>query len=165
MLHALKLYNVKSALLLLNNGADCSGSINGSDALQLVIDCRDRIDNATFLEIIQKLIDHGYNTNKILENVLIYSSLNGFLSSEIIRLAIRCGANPNYISTHQSLTPLSLAIWYKDQNAVKVLLEAGANINQEVWWCGGEKKSPLSLAILAGNTEIIEILARHGAIH
>lgn len=164
VLHSLKLQDAKSALLLLNNGADGSGLINGYNAIQLVISCIGTIDDTTVLEIIQKIINHGYDANKVLVDVYLYAIMYNPICSDIINLAIRSGASPNYRIHIASISYpiLCLAVLYDNKNAFRSLLNAGADVNQKVRQPNGEQ-SILAVAIQKGNTEIIEMLVQRGA--
>ena len=165
VLHALKLDDLKSALLLLNNGANCSGSI-GIDAIKLICCCvrSCKSDNATILEFVQDLIKLGCAPNEFWANGDLYLRRN--LSSEIIKLIIKNGANPNYrLSCFPNgyYNPLYSAIANSNIEATKALLEAGADANQKICMPNQSEKSLLAIAIERGNKEIVEMLLAHGA--
>jgi ankyrin repeat protein len=127
------------------------------------------------IELISKICDelivHGYNINNLWR-----LKLNGLFT----KFLLDHGANPNYIFYEQPLlscncldvsgcsyTPLASAIASSDLDSVKILLDAGADMNGKINPRGGEDVHPiypLSFAIDCGSSqEIIELLVYYGA--
>ena len=56
-------------------------------------------------------------------------------------------------------TPLHFACWSNNLEAVKLLLEAGANVNAK----GEAEDTPLHVAVTVGNVTMVQFLLAHGA--
>lgn len=104
---------------------------------------------ATVLEVMQQLINLGYNVNHIWFSETRGGFPEFYWNDNALKLFLRNGANPNfmYIRETYSTTPLFQAIYYTRNNkanlsGIKILLDAGANINQ--------KANPLANSDYAG---------------
>lgn len=173
--HSINANDPKSASLLIKYGADFSGNVNGSENVM------DYAIRNKQIEMIQELINHGWNIHNDTDGYVGACSLNAKItnvwraaiysrSKEVIKLFIKNGANPNQVIYQSgfkgaSWTPLLLAIELCDKEAVKILLDAGANVNQvanprryQI-----EHHTPLSFAMEFGCTEIVELLLERGA--
>lgn len=190
VLHALKLrgeYNwlcgIPSATLLVRNGANFSGDVSGETAMGFAINAiRLELRNEA-LGFIQELINHGWNIHNDTEGYVGGCSRNARITniwyealrsscnnSELLKLFIRNGANPNQIIYQSgfrgaSWTPLLLAIEKFDKEAIKLLLDSGADINQKAspFYRKIEQHSPISYALMLGDASIIELLLERGA--
>ena len=80
--------------------------------------------------------------------------------AEIGRL-IEAGANVNVIN-RLDVTPLMIASGYGHTEVVKLLLEAGADVNAKAS-IAGKDYTPLSVAKLGGHIRIVVLLKKHGA--
>jgi hypothetical protein len=125
------------------------------------------------LELVQELLNGGYNVNNIwaLETGAIYRPEN----NKLLRLFIKNGANPNHsfkiAGGCRFWTPLIKAIDIGNGiQAVQILIEAGANINQksDTYYESGPHHlrgthTPLSYAIAHQSQGTVDILLKHGA--
>jgi ankyrin repeat protein len=70
-------------------------------------------------------------------------------------------AGPVGIMTRDSSgdTPLHAALWGRDDEAARALVDAGADVNA----LGDMSSTPLHAAIAQGNTEMVKYLTTHGA--
>jgi len=80
-------------------------------------------------------------------------------SVEVVRLLIKQGANVNAWHLEDSMTPLHRAMFHENIDAIRLLLEAGADSNAE----SGVGDSALRLAIEQNNLEMAALLLRYGA--
>ncbi len=168
---------IEDAFILLKNGASFSGYtiINCSPVgkIQLIAKI---IWIATYnkdlaLELLQLIIDRGYNVNDIWEATINFNWLYCDYQKEILELFIKNGANPNKIIYKKipvgcNWTPLFKAIENDSLEIVEILLNAGAHINQKANPDTHQPSlclTPLSFAINKGNIGIAEFLRKHGA--
>lgn len=127
------------------------------------------------------LLEHGANANDIdnkLENALTHacripprSSLLNHLdittlydpirrvniNVNIVHALLKAGANPN--EDNSEFSALSYAVKFNSLDAVKVLLENGANVNIR----SRDYSTPIFHAIQSQNTDILHTLINHGA--
>lgn len=193
---ALELSDMETALLLLKNGADFQIKRGNKKDFNYTIMsetiyriANNYIPKLKGLEFIQELIKYGYEINgdeywSNALNLIFQNCWNTKLDDfvEILNLFIKNGANPNQIIdtseiiADSSWTPLLRAIhWgvnYKEKAvmAIKILLDAGANINQKARPVSNLKHlncdnevTPLFHAIKIGQKEVINLLIEHGA--
>ena len=78
---------------------------------------------------------------------------------DIVRLLLRKGADPN-LKYETGMTPLHLACLCGHTGIVEMLLHAGADMNAEAE-DEGQRYTPYSLAQLAGQREVVSILAAY----
>jgi len=71
-----------------------------------------------------------YNTGHPCENIIFYAARLG--DGEKIRRLIAKGENPNVGQEHWESSPLGIAAYYGNKDAVSALVEGGANINQQI---------------------------------
>ncbi len=188
---AIMIGDVRSAIYLLDRGIGFSGRGFDNRWNKTIIDeifclLNRQVANADIpieliLELIQKIINHGYITDNIW-----YWGLNGhetwilanrnliYQRTEILELFLRNGANPNHVidinMPHRSSggiwtwTPLLRAIKAGERVAVQVLLNAGADINLKANPISSQGSfTPLAFAVECGNAEIVELLVERGA--
>lgn len=80
----------------------------------------------------------------------------------MIQMLLRWGANPNKIvSQRPNSTALLAAIYEKSLRLVKMLIDAGVDVNPKL--VGGILHTPLQLAAEQGTMDIIEVLLEQGA--
>ena len=170
-------FDFETVLLLIKNGATFSAytlieTTSGPEKINLIEVvthwCHAKKDIA--LELIQLLINHDYKINDIWAAKLG----QGIYDNEIIlNLFIKNGANPNNIfeyprNSKATWTPLLKAIYHGNKEVVKILLDAGANLNQQANPYPNiptnKQQTPLSLAINQGKNHIVELLLEHGAV-
>ncbi|MBI3590589.1 MAG: ankyrin repeat domain-containing protein [Candidatus Melainabacteria bacterium] len=70
------------------------------------------------------------------------------------------GADPNARDEEMLYTPLIIVSRLGDYDAVKLLIEKGAKVNVQSIACG----SPLKIALLINNEELINLLRSKGAL-
>ena len=78
---------------------------------------------------------------------------------EILRTLLSHGADPNLVSSITGMSALSTATSHGHVNAVRILVEAGANVNQAVKHFG----TPLMIALYHGHINITRLLVSKGA--
>ena len=150
---------VKIALMIVRSGVDISNFMN--DYMKVAMNCVHSLyrfpdDRRIALDLIQELIDRGYDVNRAwyvgrIQGNVVYASLK-----EQVELLIKNGANPNF--DFGGKTPLVQIIQGGHLAAVEFLLDSGADINQKV-----SGKTPLSHALCFGRNDIIELLIERGA--
>jgi hypothetical protein len=137
------------------------------------------ISQNIFLDCIKELVDRGHNINEIWRTAIFFAQYNLPKAEEVIRHLVIRGANPNYIfrvnKGHRSATStplLDAAGHWPNKNIIKILLEAGVDINQKIAPFYNNEKSytPLSYIIESCKSlnhnkrkEVIEFLLEHGA--
>ena len=125
-------------LALIRDGADCKNigvtSVIGVTGANNIMDYlignfyAGRAGYSVISEILQEILKRGYNVNDIWTSSAVYSN------DEALKLSLKHGANPNHVFELPDrpgliYTPLVFAIASRSQTSVKVLLDAGANIN------------------------------------
>ena len=184
--HALKNGDVKSALYLVKKGASFLGYVD--EIQRNVMDYafvhfksppRDEDDKflskAILLEFIQELVNHGYpiNNSHYSSNIWFAAIKRlGGGSGEVLKIFLKNQADPNQIiDTNSSVrgtfwTPLLRAVEYYDKEAIKILLDAGADINKQAKpMYNGPFHTPLSYALarVGNNSDMVEFLIQQGA--
>ena len=96
-----------------------------------------------------------------LQERLLESITNDDLTA--VRQLISMGANAQTadLSTHEAIFPLQVAA-YKSSESVKILLENGADVNQE-YCCCAMCMTPLTKAISGDRIENAQLLIQYGA--
>ena len=77
-----------------------------------------------------------------------------------MRLLLEFGANPNALN-EESENPLGFATTYEQPDAIKLLVDAGADINNQD--DSGPERTQLDCAELSGWTEVVNVLRSLGA--
>jgi len=173
-------YNLPVVQLLLEHGVSCNATIRVRNThLDSAIDNRStclaaaiEVDCPTMLELI---LDTGVNINAIVRRKTIpgtsfwkgYSALAEAMechSSSVIEALLDAGAevNPSRTSDLVTLvTPLEVAAEKGDYDLVQMLLNLGANVNQEPSPYGG--RTPLQITAAKGLIGVASLLLEHGA--
>lgn len=103
---------------------------------------------------------HFYEYTPHLLTALHYTILSGQLDVTTMLLAHpRIKVDENYLG----LTPLAYAAYVGDRTVVKLLLEAGADVNGNLTILYGDKNTPLHFAAASNEKEIVEDLLDAGA--
>ncbi len=89
------------------------------------------------------------------ENALLYAVKQK--REMLIPILIEAGSNPNEVNPY-GLTALGYAVQHRDAETVQMLLEGGADANQDSFLC-----KPLTTAATWGKTETVKLLLGHGA--
>lgn len=175
--HAMNLGDIQSSILLLKKGADFVGSLEENKNIM------DAAIESNALELVQELINRGWDIHNSIESYESYSKGKHLTNiwwniikhegskKELLSLFLNNGLNPNQVICHAgkkkgaSWTPLLLAIERHNLTAIKMLLEAGADINKKACphYFKVEQHSPLSYAITVKNPAIIDFLIQRGA--
>lgn len=136
---------------------------NGNTALMLALQSNDQEKSAKQKLIIEWLINHGAAINQRDKNgsfpLLDASRLN---NTNIFKLLLTHGANPNVQGGLEQSTPLHWAVSYGNQEEIELLLAHGLNkkmINMQ----NRMGNTPLRIARNKRLKAIEELLKRHGA--
>ncbi len=150
--YASQMKDPKTIIEIVKSGADVSKHMQ--DYMLLSNNC---LNQAVAFELIQELINHGYNINDVWNKNNFIFRVNNV---KILKFVLDLGANPDNqdIKGLGCNSPLRMAISNNNRQAVEILLNAGANINEQSY-----NGSPLSFAIQRGKAEIIELLLERGA--
>ena len=137
----------------------------------MIVFAKNPVAKIQCFEFLRELISHGYDLNdgNCNRNAL-YNALCGYPEKELLEFFIKNGANPNKLITidqRNSWTPLFNAINISDVQksmvAVKVLLDAGADINKKAS-PDSVLQTPLFFAIKKhGNDGVVDLLIERGA--
>ncbi len=129
-------------------------------------------DSKAFSELIQQILDSGYNVNDLWSLLLFTQDIN----ITALKLIIEKGADINITFEDEDKyccscwTPLLAAIALDNEETVRILLDADADINKSEYLFEKDcscvfhgQHSPLELAIKKNNKFIIKLLIEHGA--
>lgn len=147
--------------------------------LHQMSDKQENIETKILLDIIQELIDHGYESNSIWSDKDEHGSIQYHLyrNAKIVELFIKNGANPNHkieSPNHpanvakQFTYPIFQALNAGNKEVIEVLIDNGTYLDQTTdthhcsQCCYGEK-TPLAVAIKHGYADIVELLVSHDA--
>ena len=169
--------------LLLNNINLNTTDKNGYTALMKT--CFSETDNSEI--IVQLLLDAGADPEVQVESNIDVPFLNGctalmlaIISSHLqrVKLLLEAGADPNLKCT-SGMTPYAVAVMMGQPNIVKILIESGANINDNISFnpasfiTGGavsvhDSTSAVQINVLmiaceCGHLDIVQILLENGA--
>jgi ankyrin repeat protein len=147
--------NVAVIRLLLDAHADPNAPLlSGETPLMTAIDNGNR-DAASLL------LEHGADVNAREKNggqtALMWAAANR--SPELVRLLVDRGADPRARST-RGFTPLLFAAQQGDVESGRLLLQAGADVNEG---SGNDRKTALMVAAASGNREFSVLLLEKGA--
>lgn len=154
VMYSMLIGDVESALALIKNGANFAGNPPhsnyyetwGERIMKRAIELVDQ-DQATCLQLIQELLNHGYKINETehIKNPLYFAIVGGGQSvavpnkpkdtSIVIDLLVKNGADINH-AIHfpwYSLPPLFIAIQEFNKKAVEFLLNSHANVNLQAY--------------------------------
>lgn len=160
--YAIKIGDLKTALVIVRSGMNISNILE--DCVQLCLAQANNNNLAESLELIQELINRGYNVN----NAWRYQQLVNQFNAKILVLFINNGIDVNLklTSNAQGESPLLLATGMHNKLAVETLLKAGANVNG----AGRVQRhrysspvTPLLLAVHLNDIEMAKLLLKHGA--
>mmetsp|Transcript_6714 Transcript_6714/g.8776 ORF Transcript_6714/g.8776 Transcript_6714/m.8776 type:complete len:582 (-) Transcript_6714:1574-3319(-) len=102
------------------------------------------------VELVRLLLCNKANVDKANNNglrPLHWAVQNPSQSREVIELLLQYGADPNSVSLNELLTPLHIAAVLCNEDVVRVLIEAGANVN------AADRDGDTPLHNAAGKTE------------
>ncbi len=86
----------------------------------------------------------------------------GKLRVDLMMLLLAHGANPN--STFQGESVLHVAVKYRCMACVKLLVEAGADVNAPTYDTHSSSRTPIHIAIRYGYPEVADYLMAHGVV-
>lgn len=171
--HATKNNDYEAVLLLIKTGVNISGYTaitTYAGANRNIME--GAVEYNQSLELIQSLLDSGFNVNDMWNISGGSLPLVLYSSADILRLVIKNGGNVNHVfeskyEKNSTWTPLFGAIRHGNKMTVKILLDAGANINQQANPYPNRQKSPLTplaFALSLKQVDIVELLLERGAI-
>lgn len=178
--HSVKLGDLKSAVIIIRMGGQFSGDMDAIKrnimdyAINYVETPPAPYKKGNALELVEELILRGYNIHSShWRSSVWYSSIrHSGTTEDVLKIFLKYGVNPNQIIdtsdliTKSSWTPLLRAVYHFNFDAIKILLAAGADINQNAnpYPRGGEPLSPLSYAIRhTAEGKMVEFLIENGA--
>ena len=150
-MYAVKVGDFQMALSLIKSGIDISTVIQ-----DCMLHCF-KSDFEMAFELIQELINRGYDVNKVWGQ-LWRNRISPKNRIKIIELFIKNGANLNY--EENKCLPLLIAIGQGNVSLIKFLLDSGADIQK---LDRAHKKRPLEYAVSLGRASIAELLLSYGA--
>ncbi len=158
--YAIKVGDFESALTIVKSGMDISDIIQ--DCVQLCTSSTNT-DSDTILEFIQELINRGYKVNDAWN---LPPNLYQAFESKILKLLLKNGANPNQVivGNRYGNAPLLIATHLAAHQAIEILLDAGANVNQAAKVRSyREPVTSLFVAIAQNNIEVAKLFLDKGA--
>ncbi|XP_013415736.1 ankyrin repeat and KH domain-containing protein mask-like [Lingula anatina] len=153
--------------ILIDNGAIvnfCDGGLDIPEGLQtigyLTLEPLNLAIENNNVDCVRLLLEHGANP----ENQYILGTEINLVPLEYtkcLELLLMYGANPNVFS-RSGITPIMKACKERQPDALKLLIEYGADVNMQ---CPPrfEQKTALHIAILVGCMEMVQILVEAGA--
>lgn len=153
LMYAAEVGSLDAMRLLIDRGADVNAQNGfGSTALMWSVD-----DPAK----VRLLLDHGADVNLAAKSGRTALIIAGFTnpSAEVVRMLLAKGAKVQVMDTRH-VTPLNAATFGDDTAAVRLLLDAGADINTPDTFIG---LTPLMNAAGNRNLEAVKLLLAKGA--
>ena len=153
---------------ILNNNNDDSLSFQFDNKLAEVFDAIRTKD----MEKIANYIQSGKNLDLTDDRSEVNNQLNNgkgetlllraifFGDSDIVRMLIDAGANPNVINNISRETPLYVAAYIEDLPIMELLINGGADVNQ---LAGQNVQTPLHMATDMGKVGSVKLLLENGA--
>ena len=171
--HAMNREDIKSAILLVKAGADFSENATFTPGYYtlmervLMLFSSNPATRNNCLEFLQELINRGYDLNSANYRMnALYKCLSCVPEKILLEFFIRNGVNTNQLITidqGRSWTPLFKAIDINNVTVVKILLDAGADVNQKAA-PDSLLQMPLFFAINRRSIdEIVSLLIERGA--
>jgi ankyrin repeat protein len=111
--------------------------------------------------VVDFLLAHKADPN-LTNHMLGFNALTGAVNEghrQIIGTLLSHGADPNYRYESGTAAPIITATMLGDAEIVKVLLDHGADPNTT----GGDGKTPVKIASEKGQSQIVDLLKKHGA--
>lgn len=154
--------------ILNNNNNDDSLSFQFDNKLAEVFDAIRTKD----MEKIANYIQSGKNLDLTDDRSELNNELNNgkgetlllraifFGDSDIVRMLIDAGANPNVINIISRETPLYVAAYIEDLPIMELLINGGADVNQ---LAGQNVQTPLHMATEMGKVGSVKLLLENGA--
>lgn len=158
LMYAAEVGSVEAMRILLDHGAEVDAqNAFGSTALTW---------SASDAQKVKLLLDHGAEVNKVAKSgrtALMIAAWNP-LSAETVRLLLASGASIS-AADQAGLTPLMAAAIGNDTESVRLLINAGADVNHSGSLGPNLPKgfTPLMLAAENGNIEAVRLLLAKGA--
>lgn len=127
--------------------------------------------NKIILNIVKKVLDLGLHPQEIdiTGRSTLCSAIYENLSSDVVELLLKAGANPNLRCPNgeDKIAPLYKAIGKSNLENVQLLLRAGANPNMVSYGTSEDGVSgiysPLASSIFDNNVKIVKLLVKAGA--
>ena len=121
------------------------------------------IDETQGYELFAKLLSTKSSTIEALASNLLPGALR-LKNVPFTRIILRAGVNPNSPIGYQNTTPLQYIARLGDIELVRILLDAGADVNAPpTGSVGQDKHTALQAAAKGGNLELVQILLDAGA--
>lgn len=132
----------------------------GSNALAIALGRRRMRDDE--VELVQVLVDAKAKVNsRYCDSMSILGYAAAEYSSEVVRMLLVSGADPNWRYCLDDMTPLSCATWSADDEIIHMILDAGADINAPAG--SGAGRTALQWAADVGNLGYVRLLLQRGA--
>ena len=172
--HAIFKKDFETALLLIKDGANIPNKINhtGQTFKDHILQSINEKSIDIILKIVKESIKRGHSINDFW---FIGDGHNGmssqiYSSNKFIKFLLKNGANPNYIFKSDGwggsvLTPLIGAMMTGKKDTVELLLNNGADINQQANPYNRGFKTSLAIALedpnISWKNDVIDVLLKH----
>jgi ankyrin repeat protein len=143
--------DLETVRMLLEAGADPSPEDRAWDALELA----SSLGHQRIVALLAQTVESGIRDPENL--ALVYASQAG--KAPVVRTLLAAGADPNARGAHRGEKPLLVAASNGHIEAVRALLEGGADVDAE----SRNGATALGVAVLGSYTDVIELLLSAGA--